>query len=110
MTPKRMILAAWLILLVAVALNTYQGIRNANSLAGEQARTCRVQARGLMAQLYLTAAMGEIVILVTRPAGEKIPPSERAVEVHVAGLRMALAAYLRIEDKQPKHLDCVVSP
>lgn len=106
MTPGRLIIVGYVIVLVAIGVNTVQGVLNASSISSNARVTCEVQARALMAQPYLTAAMSDIAKLLTPQPGAKIPPGEKAAFVIVGDLRAQLGAYVALESQQPRHRNC----
>lgn len=99
----KLLVIGFVLALIAIGLNTYQGFHNSNSLSNTNHQTCLVQARGLSAQPHLTAAMSDIGFLITPGKENTIPPK---ILAKIVDLRTNLGVYVGIESQQPKKRNC----
>lgn len=104
MNKTSAIVVVILLLSASVGLNVYQSQNN--PLTATTNTTCSVQNRGLQAQPHLTKAMDLIVQLLTPPPGTKIAKGQEKAYALSEKLRAELAAYVAIENKQPKRRKC----
>lgn len=75
-------------------------------LAGDEYASCIVQARGLKANVYLAASMGDISQLLSiQPTSKQATPPKEAL-VPLLDLRQNAGAYYAIQSQQPKTRQC----
>ena len=103
MTKGRLFAAGFVILLLAIGVNTYIGLHVGHRLSKDEKQTCVIQNRGLKSQPHLTVAMAEIAKLLQPEPGQQIPPKYQPI---LAGLRFHLNAYVAMTEMQPKGRRC----
>lgn len=97
--------AIMMLSLLVAAYATWQATLVGNRQGRDEHQACVIQARGLPAGHQLAATMRDIHTLLTLPprAGHRTPP---AIQVILVDLDAHLAAYDRLEAKQPATRTC----
>ena len=97
---------AVLVILVAIAGNTYIGLSVKSRQSTDEHSTCVIQARGLRGQRHLTAIMRDVAMLLTPIPGVHGAPVPGPLIIPLANLREQVGAYLTIENEQPAGRNC----
>lgn len=106
MDRHRFYTVGFVILLIAIAGNTYVALHDHGRLNRSEHQTCVIQGRGLEGQRPLTKIMRDIAILLGPIPGVHARPIPPALAAPLANLREELGKYVVIEREQPSSRHC----